>query len=242
MPKRFIFILSFIGTLYAGITDTYYANGLSLEGQAFLGYVDHTVTRTDITTYPADKTWLQYFQTRNNGRPNSFRFAALYSRPLLSFLALEAGVSSIHTDDEEYSRYFNYTNEVLTVNYIDLSVLAGVSFSYRFLKVFGVFVSPALELNNQFFNYSYDATPPMADEINKSEVKYQFNPAFVVRGGAEFIPWPIFGVALLFTYRNYSAEATDITVISNAKFREKITYAPFALGIKASLYFQNKKK
>jgi hypothetical protein len=108
--------------------------------------------------------------------------------------------------------------------------------------VFGVFVTPTLELNNQFFNYSYNATPPMAAEINKSEVKYQFNPAFVVRGGAEFVPWPIFGVALLFTYRNYSAEATDITVITNAKFKEKITYAPFALGIKASFYFQKKKK
>jgi hypothetical protein len=147
----------------------------------------------------------------------------------------------VHTDNEEFSRYYNYTSEVLTVNYIDLPVIAGVSLYYRFFTMFGVFASPALELNNQFFNYSYRATPPMSSEITKAEVKYRFNPGFVVRGGAEFIPWKIFGVALLFTYRNYSAEAADITVISGRNYKEKITYSPFALGVKASLYLQKKK-
>jgi hypothetical protein len=241
MTKHCLLILSCIGTLYAGITDTYYSNGLSIEVQAFLGYIDHTVTRTDITTNPADKTWLQYFQDRDNDRPNSYRVALTYSKPLLNFLALEAGVSVVNTDNDEYSRYFNNTFEYLTVNYIALPVQIGVSFSWRFFKKFGVFVSPALELSNQFFNYSYDATPPMSDEITKAEIKYQFNPAFVAKGGAEFIPWRIFGVSLLCTYRPYSAEAKDISVIPSTTFKEKITYPPFALGIKCSLYLQRKK-
>ncbi|HUI92868.1 MAG TPA: hypothetical protein VLX68_11530 [Chitinivibrionales bacterium] len=242
MARFCILFLCFFGSLSAGILDTYYANGLSIEGQAFLGYVDRVVTRTDITTNPTDKTWLQYFDTRDNDRPNSFRLAIMYSRPVLSFLSLEAGAAVTHTDDDEFSRYYDLTNEVLTVNYIDLPVFAGVSLYYRFLKMFAVFASPALELNNQFFNYSYQATPPMSNEINNVQVKYQFSPGFVVRGGAEFIPWKIFGIALLFTYRNYSSEATDITVISNEKYREKITCPPCALGLKVSFYFQKKSR
>jgi hypothetical protein len=241
MKKLFLCTLFLFANLHAGITDLYYSNGLGIDAQIFLGSIEHTVTRVGSYSQPADQTWLQYFESNSTGPTSIFRFAVSYNKPLLSFVAVEAGISILFTDNEEYSRYSNYTDQRLEVSYFDLPFFAGLTFQYRFMKLFSVFVTPAFELNEQMLSYTYTATPPMADEISNNQVKNQFKPAFNVRGGVEFIPGgKIFGLAVLLTYRNYTAEAKNISVISNAAFDEKIAYAPFALGVKCSFYFPKK--
>jgi hypothetical protein len=242
MKKLLVCLLILFGNLFAGITETHYSNGVGIDAQLFIGSIDHTVSPVGGYPQPANKTWLQYFESSNNGPTSIFRFAVSYNKSLLSFLAIEAGISIVYTDEEEYSRYSNFTDQRLAVNYFDMPFFAGLTFRYRFSKLFDVFITPAFELNEQILSYTYTATPPMSSEINRNQTKNQIKPAFDVRGGVEFIPGgKIFGVAMLLMYRDYSAEATDISVVSNAEFNEKIVYAPFALGVKCSFYFPKKK-
>jgi hypothetical protein len=89
MKKSFVSLLFLFGNLFAGITETHYSNGLGIDAQLFIGSIDHTVTPVGSFSQPANKTWLQYFESSNNGPTSIFRFAVSYNKPLLSFLAMK---------------------------------------------------------------------------------------------------------------------------------------------------------
>jgi hypothetical protein len=234
-------VLCLVAVVYSNPVKVPYNNGLSLELDYFFGDAERSVTRTDMYS-TADPTWKQYFTEENwDSPPSTYRFGFSYNKPFVSFLAAEAGVAFIHTDEYSYSRYANYTAESFTENLNSLTVQAGLLFQHRFSRLINMYLAPSLELANHFASYHYETTPPSFSAAeDERQIAYQFRPGFIAKSGVEFIPGgKNFGISLLGMYRISKMNVKEITILPNRTFSEEITFPNFAIGFRCSFYLQH---